>query len=235
MPTWLVAVFTSATCEHVRRRRPQGRRAGQRRRRRDGGRVPDDQRTSTPATPSTPCRSWSSPIGPAWCGAASSARCRRRTCGRPWRRLATRSEPSRLVCGVARGRRPGRPSIASRGFVMGARAVGRRRGDDVRGVAALARRAAVVLGLLHPARHGGDARRRARGDRCRWPTSRPGSAGCPTAADRGVDEGPPAAAAGGVRRAGAPRRPVGHRHRARQRHGRRRRRHRPTSATSGST
>ena len=38
-PPWLVAVFTSATCQHVRRRRPQGGGAGQRRGRRGRGRV----------------------------------------------------------------------------------------------------------------------------------------------------------------------------------------------------
>ena len=43
---------------HVRRRRPQGRRAGQRRRRRRRGRVRRRARTSTRATASTPCRSW---------------------------------------------------------------------------------------------------------------------------------------------------------------------------------
>ncbi len=201
----------------VCRRRPQGGGAGQRRRRRGRGRVQRQPRPPRPvrhrcrADPRDRRRRRRRPA------AASSVRCRRPTSGPPWPRLATTTS-----------RRPSlRPShrpvaVRSMGVTDGStRGVGRRRGDDVRRVAALARGPPVVLRLLHPAGHGRGAGRGAGGDRHRRrPAVGPGLAARRPDGDR-VDARPPPAATRAVRRARRARRPGRRGDRARQRHGRR--------------
>ena len=78
----------------VRRCRQQGGGAGGRRRRRRRGRVPGPSATSTPATRSTRCRRWCSPMPTAWCAPGSSDRSPPPTCGPPSPSRARRSTDS---------------------------------------------------------------------------------------------------------------------------------------------